>query len=215
MEADSANAAAAIKGRFAQAKAAAERAEKARQDSVDRVAKVKADSERVARGFPSDAELSAMVRRLPPDSLDSIPVKVRATLKERGCLIPQPFETELKNAVRGAFTAKGAVEWAVVCSIEGASQVLFIASQTGAVVDSLARGGDTNWIQGIGDGKWGYSLVINTFPGSPLAHRKIDDDGTPIPQPIDHDALDVGFLEKASVAYYRAGGNWYRVLTSD
>jgi hypothetical protein len=215
MEADSAKAAAAIKLRFAQAKTATEMAERARSDSAVRTAKLKADSARAAMGVPSDAELSAMVRRLSPDSLDSVPKSVRTTLNERGCLVPQPFEGESKNAAVGAFTMKGAVEWAILCSVDGASQILFIDSKTGAVVDSLGQGSDTNWVQGIGDGKWGFSLALATFPNKAIGHRLMDDDGKAIPQPIDHDALDVGFLEKASVAHYRANGNWYRVITSD
>ena len=208
MEADSAKAAAAIKLRFAQTKTAIERAEKARHDSAARVEKARMDS--------IYAEASVWVRRLPPDSLDFLPISVRWELNRRKCLIPQPFETESRNAVKGAFTAKGEEEWAVVCSVEGNSQILFITSQSGTVVDSLAKGNDGAWVQGIGDGKSGYSLGINVLPQHSIADLKTDDDGKAVPQPIDHDALDVAFIEKASVAYYRGrDGNWYRVMTSD
>jgi len=215
MEADSAKAADAIRLRFGRTKADVEAADSARRDLALRVAQQKADSERIARSIPSNAELSAMVRRLPPDSLDFIPRIVRAALNERGCLIPQPFEGKSRNAVTGAFTAKGAVEWAVLCSVGGSSQILIIDSQSGEVIDSLNEGDDADGLQGIGGGKWGYSRALNRLSKEAIGHRLIDDYGKAIPQPIDHDALDVAFLEKASVAHYRAGGNWYRVITSD
>jgi hypothetical protein len=212
---DSAKAADSIKLRLARKRAAAVAADNAERDSAVRLAQQRIDSQRVSLGIPSDAELSAMVRRLPPDSLGFMPVKVQSTLNQRGCLIPQPFETEFRNAATGAFTAKGTVEWAVLCSVGGDSQILIIASQTGAVVDSLDGGSDAGGMQGIGGGKWGYSRLVNTLPKERIARQLIEEYGKAIPQPIDHDALDVAFLEKASEAYYRAGGNWYRVTTSD
>lgn len=207
MEADPAKADAAIKLRFARTKTAMERAEKARQDSAARVETARMDS--------IYAEVDVWIHRLPPDSLGILPISVRWELNRRKCLIPQPFVTETKNAAKGAFTAKGAEEWAVVCSVGGSSQILFITSQSGAVVDSLDKGKDGGWVQGIGDGKSGYSLGISTLPQGAIADLKTDDDGKAVPQPIDHDALDVAFIEKASVAYYRSGGNWYRVITAD
>lgn len=192
LEADSASAANAIKGKFARVKAIAESTEKARVDSLARIEKQRGDSE-YAVAF-------AAIRKLPPDSFDLIPARVRSTLGERGCMIPQPYENKRSNAVKGAFTAKGAVEWAVTCALPTSVQVLIVGAESGAVAGSLDIAID-------------YTLA--TYPRSAFAHRKIDDYGKSIPQPIDHDAIDVGILEKASVANYRAGGVWYRIITSD
>ena len=192
LEADSASAANAIKGKFARVKAVAESTEKARIDSVARIEKQRGDSE-YAVAFTA-------IRKLPPDSFDSIPATVRSTLRERGCMIPQPYENEKNNAVKGAFTAKGAIEWAVTCALPTSVQALIISAESGAVVDSLRVAIDN---------------MLGTLHGAAFAHRTIDDYGKSIPQPIDHDAIDVGILEKASVANYRAGGAWYRIITSD
>ena len=192
LEADSASAANAIKGKFARVKAVAESTDKAQKDSVARIAKRHADSLYVLA--------YAAIRKLPPDSFDSIPPNVRSTLRERGCLIPQYDENGKHNAVKGAFTANGTVEWAVTCALPTSTQALIITAESGAVVDSLDVAMDE---------------VLGVLHRTALADRTNDDDGKPIPQPIDHDAIDVIIPEKASVAYYRAGGAWYRILTSD
>jgi hypothetical protein len=218
MEADSAKAADSIKLRFARTKEAATRdlaareaIEKAKRDSVALVARARADSERVALGLPSMAQLSTMVPRLSPARMPEIPERVRAVLGARGCLVPQYFNGERRNAYGGAFSAKGAAEWAVMCSVNGNSQILIIASLTGAVVDSVALGGDAEAMDQT-DGKWGFTRTFSVFR---LGPREIDDYSKSIPQPVDHDALDIPIFGKASVAHYLARGKWYHVITSD
>lgn len=190
--ADSASAANAIKGKFARVKAVAESTDKAQKDSLARIAQRQGDS--------LYALAYAAIRKLPPDSFDSVPPSVRSTLRERSCLIPQYYENEKHNAVKGAFTAKGTVEWAVTCALPTSTQALIVNAESGAVVDSLNVAID---------------YVLGVLYRANFANRTNDDDGKPIPQPIDHDAIDVGILEKASVAYYRTGGAWHRILTSD
>jgi hypothetical protein len=191
LEADSTSAANAIKGKFARVKAVAESTEKARVDSLARIEKQRGDSE-YAVAF-------AAIQKVPPDSYDSIPATVRSTLRARGCMIPQPYPDKKTNAIKGAFTAKGAVEWAVTCALPTSVQALIIGGESGAVVDSLRVGID-------------YTLV--TYPRAAFAHRTTDDYGNSIPRAIDHDAIEVGIGEVA-VAYYRAGGVWYQIITSD
>jgi hypothetical protein len=163
-------------------------------------------------GLPSMAKLSEMVPRLAPDSLGELPPSVRAVLRARGCLIPQYFNGERRNAYRGVFSAKGADEWAVMCSVGGNSQILVIAAPAHAVVDSIAIGDDAGAMEHEDDGKWMFTRTLGVTRLSP---RLMDDDSQPIPQPIDHDALDIPIYGKASVAHYLARGKWYRVITSD
>jgi hypothetical protein len=191
LEADSASAANAIKGKFARAKFVADSTEKARKDSLARIGKQHADSE-YAVAF-------AAIRKLAPDSFDLMPAVVRSTLRERGCLIPQFDENGKHNAIEGAFTAKGTSEWAVICALPTSTQALILNAGTGSVVDSLAVAIDR---------------AIEKLSPAGIAEAN-HDEGSPIPGPIDHDAIDVAILEKASVAYYRAGGKWYQVMTSD
>lgn len=218
LEADSAKAANAIKLGFARIKEAAARdsaarqaLEKIRAESAAVVARAREDSERVAHGLPSFAQLSAMVPRLSPDSMPEIPARVRTTLDERGCRVPQYFNGENRNAHGGSFSAKGAAEWAVMCSVRGNSQILLIASGTGAVVDSVGSWNDADAME-QNDGKWDFT---QSFGVVRLRSRTMDDYGKSIPQPIDHDALDIPIYGKASVAHYLARGEWYHVITAD
>jgi hypothetical protein len=95
------------------------------------------------------------------------------------------------SVITGAFTAKGAVEWAVLCSVRDTSQILILNARNGAVVDSLNRSGDSGWIQGNGN----YGAFL--------------------PKPIDHDGIDEAFLDKASTTFYFAQGHWFNVGSSD
>jgi hypothetical protein len=161
-------------------------------------------------------QADANVLRLSPDNFAALPDTVRAELKRRQCTVPQTYgDTARHNVVTGAFTSKGAVEWAVLCSVERVSQILIVSAVTGVVVDSLHMVPDKNWLQTIGGGKIGFSRILGVLPMSAIKGRTTDNAEKAIPQPIDHDAIDEGFLEKASSAYYRARGVWYSIMTSD
>ena len=218
LEADSAKAGNAIRLRFAQIRQAATRdsiareaVEKAKGDSAALVARAQEDSQRVALGLPSMAQLSAMVPRLSPDSMPEIPVSVRAALRDRGCLVPQYFNGKRRNAYGGAFSAKSAAEWAVMCSVSGDSQILIIASKTGVAVDSVKLGNDAEAMD-HDDGKWDFTRTFSVYR---LGPRDKDDYPESLPQPIDHDALDIPIFGKASAAHYLVRGKWYYVMTAD
>jgi hypothetical protein len=218
MEADSAKAGDAIRLRFAQVRESATRdsiarklVEKAKSDSAAIVARAREDSQRVALGLPSMAQLSEMVPMLSPDSMPEIPLNVRAALRGRGCLVPQYFNGERRNAYGGAFSAKGAAEWAVMCSVNGDSQILIIASSTGAVVDSVALGNDAEAMD-HDNGKWDFT---RTFAVYRLGPGDMDEIPASLPRPIDHDALDIPIFGKASSAHYLVRGKWYYVMTAD
>ena len=99
-----------------------------------------------------------------------------------------------------------------VCSVEAARDPCFITRSP--ALWCLACRGRRGVVQESAT-VIGYSLRISTLPQRAIADLTTDDDGKAVPQPIDHDAVDVAFIEKASVAYYRAGGNWYRTITAD
>ena len=143
----------------------------------------------------------AEVVRVLPDSFAILPGVVKAEMNRRGCTVPQTYiSTARHNVITGAFTAPGAVEWAVLCSVERVSQILVLDAATGSVVDSLNRSDDKNWLQGIGDGRIGFSRMLETMPTARLQDHITTSEGEPIPAPIDHDAILVLFTEKASTA---------------
>jgi hypothetical protein len=159
------------------------------------------------------------VRRLAPTAFPQLPAWVQRKLEERDCLIPQAWNAHApQNVVSGAFTAAAMREWAVLCSVRGVSQILIYRAgprNTAQLVDSLQRSQDETWVQSIGDGRWGYSRLLQLVPRTRVRHWREDVDGNRIPQPVDHDALSQVFLEKAAEAFYFTAGRWYRQLTAD
>jgi hypothetical protein len=175
------------------------------------------------RKWPTEAELLKWVHRLPPDSFPGLPKTVRAALDRRHCQIPQAAGSPT-NAISGAFTAKGTVEWAVLCSVHDTSQMLVISAGTGAVVDSTERTADSAWIQSYVGSTWVFSesidivpmSVLNTPPSTPTEDVEPGVDYAAfLPFPIDHDGINVVFLDKAGSTLYSSHGKWYRVSTSD
>lgn len=167
-----------------------------------------------ARGTSVDS-----VHRLPPSAFPTLPAGIRHDLELRGCLVPQPWDGGTpQNVIRGAFSAANADEWAILCSIREDSQILIYRSPTtGAalVIDSLQRSPDREWLQGIGGGRWGYSRLIRLRTRRQIRGWRVSVDGQPIPQPIDHDAIEQLFEDKGAEAFYFARGVWYRRLTGD
>ncbi|HUQ99927.1 MAG TPA: hypothetical protein VM166_10760 [Gemmatimonadaceae bacterium] len=216
MEADSAKAADAIKLRFARAKEAAARelaareaVEKAAQDSAARIEAIRQDSIRESLGLPTMAQLAKMVPKVSPDSLRELPLRVRSSLSGRGCLIPVAFADAHKNAKRGEFSAKGQAEWALMCSVEGVSQILIVSAATGTVVDSLAVGGDAGGMEQE-NGKWWFTRSFIVYPASKLdAEERFG-----LPRPLDHDVIDVA-QGMTSTAWYRVNGIWHSTVTAD
>ncbi|MBC7772268.1 MAG: hypothetical protein H7210_07230 [Pyrinomonadaceae bacterium] len=174
------------------------------------------------QGFPTEAAFLRWVYRFPPDSFPDLPKAVRDSLVNRGCQIPTPGPHRA-NVITGAFTAKGAVEWAVLCSVRDTSQILIMNASTGTVVDSLKRSRDSGWIQGNGNNTWLFSRFISVVPMSQLNVVPADttsDDGVVyygafLPKPIDHDGINQAFIDKASTTFYFAQGRWIGVGASD
>ena len=173
------------------------------------------------QGFPTEAALLRWVHLISPDSFPDLPKPVRDSLVSRRCQIPVPG-ADRDNVITGAFTAKGAVEWAVLCSVRDTSQILILNAKNGALVDSLNRSGDSGWIQGNGNKTWLFSRFIAVVPMSQLNVVPVDTTsedvvyyGAFLPKPIDHDGIDEAFLDKASTTFYFAKGHWFNVGSSD
>jgi hypothetical protein len=173
------------------------------------------------QGYPTEAALLRWVHLISPDSFPELPKPVRDSLVSRRCQIPLPGAARA-SVITGAFTAKGAMEWAVLCSVRDTSQILILDARNGAVVDSLNRSGDSGWIQGNGNHTWLFSRVIAVVAMSQLnivpADTTSEDAvyyGAFLPKPIDHDGIDEAFLDKASTTFYFAKGHWFNVGSSD
>jgi hypothetical protein len=153
------------------------------------------------------------IRRLPPDSFPELPKAIRAALAARDCQVPQSFTSaQPHNVIAGSFARPGQQDWAVLCSRQDSSSILIFWGSTGAVEPTeFARSADASFLQGIGQGRIGYSRLVGV--ASPAQIREYAASfGGPLPAILDHDGVEDAFAEKASTVAYLEGHRW-RVLT--
>ena len=152
--------------------------------------------------------------RLQPTHFVGAPKPVKATLSGLECRIPQPWGVKKPhNLIRGEFMEAGRTQWAALCSRNRTSAIIVI-DENGRVRAKLAAVPDRGHLQGIGDGKIGYSRGI--YPvGSDYILDHYQAYGGPKPPPIDHQGIDDAFLEKASVVHYFHKGKWLQLTGAD
>lgn len=99
------------------------------------------------------------IRRLPPSAFPELPPAVRKQLEIRHCMIPQAdFEEKGKtNVLRGRFFASTGLDWAVLCSRDGASSILVLRESGGARPSEFASSEDDMYLQTVAADKIAYS----------------------------------------------------------
>jgi hypothetical protein len=150
------------------------------------------------------------VRNLKPFDFRELPPKVREALDSSSCTIPQPPSTpssnpHLQNVIRGEFQQKGEFQWAVLCQRpdRGVSVLVFGDSgQKPAVAATFTADQHACWTLITAVGKHFINEHHRTYGG-----RK--------PPPIDHQGIDYGICEKASVVYYYYQGHWLELAGAD
>lgn len=167
--------------------------------------------------LPQDfTRADAATRRLAPSAIPNVPPKVRRTLEQRGCTVPQvPGKAAPHNAIRGAFTVRGTAEWAVLCSREKVSSIVVIAESSGAIVAEVGPRADALSLQTISppDTIW-YSRAISRVDARRVRIVALRELGRSAPA-IVHDGIDDAFVEKASVVWYWDGKTWLRFTGAD
>jgi hypothetical protein len=161
------------------------------------------------------ARADSTTLRLPPDSFPELPAVVRDDLLRRGCTIPQsPDIQERHNVISGQFIRAGQNDWAVLCSIALVSRVLVYRGGTTGVIDTLGASADSDFLQGIGDNRIGFSHRIGVAPKQYIEEMAAEFDG-PKPPPIDHDGIEDAFIGKASGVMYFHNGKWIGLQGAD
>ena len=103
------------------------------------------------------------ITRLAPSAFPQLPANLAQDLRRRGCSIPQPvFARQPQNVIKGQFARPGQVDWAVLCSVKGRSSILVFWNGSEIKPASIASASDDQFIQGIGEGKFGFSRAIGT-----------------------------------------------------
>jgi hypothetical protein len=97
------------------------------------------------------ADLPTIKYASPTDFRD-VPQVIVDTLLARKCVIPQSgAESPLENIVSGHFIARDRRDFAILCSVAGASRVVVINGDTGSVIALLNRQPDSTHLMAVGD----------------------------------------------------------------
>ena len=159
-------------------------------------------------------------RRLPPSAFPNLPPAIRSDLERRGCVIPQSFGAKVpENVISGAFTRRGDVDWAVLCSIRRVSAILVYREGSIHNVDHLRRSPDSAFLQVVshdlrGNEVAGYSRSIGAVDAKHIVEHS-NDFGGPKPPAIDHEGIEDSFVGKGSSILYWHQGRWLRLTGMD
>ncbi len=170
-----------------------------------------------AQSTAQERERAALrqIRMLPPSAFPELPAAVRADLEKRGCAIPQVFDQITpRNVVRGSFARAGQTDRAVLCSVRDSSSILLYWGGPARCPSLDERTANRNWLQGVGDGRLGFSRALGVAGrGAILQHYRRY--GGARPPRIDHEGIDDAFVEKASEVHYCFRGRWLTLQGAD
>ena len=155
------------------------------------------------------------IRRLSPSTFPQLPGRVRTDLERRRCTVPQVwYDTVPGNVVRGHFQRSGQLDWAVLCSVAGASTILVYLDGQPDSVAALASNADAAYRQDVGGGTIGFSRAVGVVDAGYIRqHFKWY--GGAEPPPLDHEGISDAFVEKASVVWYWYQGRWLQLTGAD
>jgi len=160
--------------------------------------------------------LLAVITRLHPAEFPYLPRNLATDLQRRGCTIPQVpmVDGGPHNVIKGAFAKPGQTDWAVLCSVNGASSVIVFWNGSTADPAQIEARKDDYALQGWSDGQIVYSRKIE-----PVGEAYIMDHyqayGGKKPPPIDHQGINDIFVGKASVVLYFHQGKWLHLTGAD
>jgi hypothetical protein len=116
--------------------------------------------------------------------------------------------------IRGQFIQNGESGWAVLCSVNNSTELLVFHNDLDTQPETISASNDQDYVQGMGDGRLGYSHGIMSV-GPEYIRRNHRAYGGPEPPPMDHQGIDDAFLGKASSTWYFYRGQWLRLAGSD
>jgi hypothetical protein len=154
------------------------------------------------------------VVRLAPSRFTQLPKNVMQELERRNCTIPQHWNShQPDNVISGEFLKKGQKDWAVLCSVRLKSAILVLPASSPQIAFKLAEEEDLNSLEGVGDGKIGYSRAIGPV-GDAFIQEHYKNYGGQKPPPIDHLGIDDG-TGGGSVVHYYYQNKWLTLTGSD
>ena len=157
------------------------------------------------------------ITRLATSAFPLLPENLAQDLRRRGCTIPQPvFARQPQNVIKGQFARPGQVDWAVLCSVKGRSSILVFWNGSDINPASIAPASDDHFIQGIGQGKFGFSRAIAAVGRSYIpAHAAVSgpkgSNAASDRSPGDRRRV----RRKGSVVHYFHRGKWLELAGAD
>jgi hypothetical protein len=157
--------------------------------------------------LPNGIEVTYRIRLLPIASFPSLPAAIAAQLNEKKCMVPQTYQARTpENVIHGALERKGSDDWAVLCSVNGATTLyVFLQSHIAAPI-ALRHQRDTEWlgseVVGAYGSAWGISLRL------PAQIPAAKSGAFPDRSNLDHDAIEDADIERSSATHYFQNGTW-------
>jgi hypothetical protein len=150
-------------------------------------------------------EVVYRVRLLPLASFPGLPATISAELRQKECMVPQTYAARgPENVIRGSFEKKGSDDWAVLCSVNGATTLyVFFQSRPGDPA-VLRKQRDMEWLGSEVVGAYGSAWGIAARSPSLIRSSHLGRRG----QEIDHDGIEDTFIEHSSSVRYFDGGEW-------
>jgi hypothetical protein len=159
-------------------------------------------------------ELDNRILWLAPTPFPMLPRGIVSELQRRGCSIPQAQSATPMNVIRGAFAMPGQTDWAVLCSVKGATAILVFWNGSGENPAEIARQDDGSPLNQSAIKEFElYPRSISTSAGKEiLLHHSHS--GGPKPPPLEHEGIQDG-TEKGSVIHYFYRGKWLQLTGAD
>ena len=109
---------------------------------------------------------------------------------------------------------RGLFGWAALCSVNNSTALLAFRNDHDKYPVSVVTSKDRDYLQDLGGDNIVYSREITTV-GRAFIMSHYRAYGGPEPPPINHQAIDDAFLEKASNTWYFYRGKWLRLQGAD
>lgn len=151
--------------------------------------------------------------------LSTFPELPAAFVRElAGCTVPQTYVTSRPhNVIHGTFASSQQLDWAVLCSRGGESVIRIWWGGPAQCPRDLQPAANTGYLQGIGEGKIGFSRYLGTTDfyhnyGDESAPSSVIHEGT---VKLEHDAIEDSFAEKGSTIWMCRNGTWVSFSGAD
>lgn len=148
------------------------------------------------------------IRRLPPDSFPGLPEPVSREMNRLGCVVPQSGEMDRPhNVITGRFASPTQVDWAFLCSTEGASSIEVVWGGDRRCNPSVSPIADRNFLQALGGGVIAFSRRL-----IPVERNRLDSYATELEKSsladVQHQGIADYFEGKGSTVLLCVDGSW-------